>query len=392
MLDIFGDFSAHDPASTLAEASTGCPYRWEPETSALYAFRAADVEKALTSEDFWSERTSDPRVTSLAEPDRARRAELKHFLSLWPVFSDGDRHGRLRRAAIRLLRDTTTPELLTSCQQLAEDRLRETGEATFDWMERIARPLAHEVITALTGRAAASELVELGGTVMNELATPRLDMARIDAALDAAHALRDWLRTALADPPTACVAGLSEVWDDAEFGPDTATALLTQIVTGAYDPLVTTLCVAGERATRALSGPLSRRAVREEIFRLATPFRFASRYALRQVEVGTHHLDAGDRIVLCLGTANFDPDYYPRPLELRERGGNPRSFSFGAGEHYCPGAPLAHSVVDALLTALRRLDVEFVTEKVEREPEFSMLRYRALEGRLTPSGRRPSAA
>jgi cytochrome P450 len=194
----------------------------------------------------------------------------------------------------------------------------------------------------------------------------------------------------LADPPSAFVAGLAELWDDEKLGPDSATALLTQIVTGAYEPTVTALCLAGERVTGEVLAELPAQTVREETIRLATPFRFASRYARRPVNVGPHRLDVGDRIILCLGTANLDPDDYPNPLEFRQRRGLPRSLSFGAGEHYCPGAPLAQAIVGVLLDSLVRLGVHFVVERAEREPELLMLRYRRLDGRLVRSGGSPA--
>jgi cytochrome P450 len=385
MVDVFGDFSSQDPAQALAEAAEGCPYQWQPQTQALYAFRAHDVGQVLASEDFWSERAPDRRLASLSAADAERRARLRDFFARWPVFSDGDRHRRVRRLAIALLRDVVTPELLGWCERLVRHRLAKAGAGTFDWMDRVARPLAWEAVAALTGRADAESLIGLGGCVIDELATPRIEMSRIDAALEAVGELRDWLRTALDHPPSAFVAGLTELWNDGEFGPDSATALLTQVVTGAYEPTVTALCFAGERVTGEVLARLPRQRLREEVFRLATPFRFASRYARRPVTVGPHRFESGGRIVLCLGSANLDRDRYPEPLDFQWTGKPSRSFSFGAGAHYCPGAPLAHAILGVLLDALEELGVHFSAERVEREPEISMLRYRRLEGRLVRS-------
>lgn len=391
MLDVFGDFSSDDPAAALAEAVGSCPYQWEAETHALYAFRAHEVRRVLTSKDFWSERAPDRRSASLAEEDRERRAKLKEFFAHWPVFSDGDHHVRVRHLAIRLLREVVAPELLGSCERLVRHRLTEAGERSFDWMERVARPLTRAAIATLTGAADVDRLIGLGSVIMNELATPRIEMARIDAALEAIDVLREWLRAALEDPPSPFVAGLAELWDDEKFGPDSATALLTQIITGAYDPTVTALCQVAERVTGRLLAELPPQTVREEVFRLATPFRFASRYARRPVTVGPHRLEVGDRIILCLGTANLDPDHYPRPLEFRRQGEPVRSLSFGAGAHYCPGAPLAQAIVGVLIDVFVDLGVHFVVERVEREPELSMLRYRRLHGRLVRSAGSPAA-
>lgn len=382
MLDVFGDFSREDPAAALAEAAAACPFQEAAENGGLYAFRADDVRHILTSREFWSRRSTDQRLAALPEEDRRRRSRLKEFFAHWPVFSDSDYHKRIRTVSLHLLRGAVTPQLRARCARVADERLAAVGEESFDWLDEVARPLAWEVVAALTGRAGAAVLIELSRSVMDELATPRLDMERIDRALASVDGLREWLRAARSAPPTPFVAGVAELWDDPDFGPETATALLTQVVTGAHDPTVTALCVAGERIPRDLLDHTSVPRLREEVFRLATPFRFASRYARGPVSVGPYRLDEGDRVNLCLAAANLDPEHYPAPLRIQDRGAASRSLSFGAGEHYCPGAPLARSVVEALLEALKRTGAEFHADHVEREPELPTLRYRTLRGRL----------
>jgi cytochrome P450 len=383
MLDIFGDFTGKDPAETLAAAARGCPYQWTAETHALYAFRARDVKNILTSKDYWSRRAPDRRAAGLPAADRERRARLRQFFAHWPAFSDGEYHKRIRHIAIRLLRDTVTPGLLHTCAQLTDRILTENRAAPFEWAHTLARPLAREAVATLTGPAGTDRLIGLGTTVLTELATPRIDMDRVDAALDAAAALRDWLRTARTHPPSPLIAGLGGVWDDPTLGPEPATALLTQIVTGAYDPTVTALCAAAEHLTADTLTHHPVPTVREEIIRIATPFRFASRYVRNPVTIGPHRLRTGDRVVLCLGTANLDPDHFPDPAAIRRRDTPPRTFSFGTGEHHCPGAPLARAVIGVLLETLARHRLHFTADHIEREPEISMLRYRRLHGRLT---------
>ncbi|MCZ7415709.1 MULTISPECIES: cytochrome P450 [unclassified Streptomyces] len=385
MLDVFGDYSARDPFTALARAARSCPYQEAAENGGLYALGAEDVRRLLLSRDVWSERSSDQRLAAMDEKDAARRAALKRFLAYWPVFSDAAYHDRVRRVTVRLLRGTVTPGTLSACARLADRRLTTKGDDPVDWLRDVARPMALEAIVALVGRADAARLVRLGEAVMDELATARIDMARIDQALAAVDELRAWLDVARAEPPTPLVARLGELWSDSAYGPETATALLTQIVTGAYDPTTTSLCVVGERVDSDVLARVPVPSVREEVFRIATPFRFASRYARRPLSVGPYRLDVGDRVNLCLATANLDPAQFPEPLRIRDRGNTSRGLSFGVGKHYCPGAPLARAVVEVLLESMRKAGVHFRAEQVEREPELPMLRYRRLTGRLVPA-------
>ncbi|MFK8850814.1 cytochrome P450 [Streptomyces sp. Ac-502] len=242
--------------------------------------------------------------------------------------------------------------------------------------------MAREAVADLAGRDNADHLLGMAAAVMHELAAPEVDMVRIDLALEAVDGLRDWLAGEIHRPSSRFLAGLADVWSDEHLGPDYAAALLAQFITGSYEPILTALCVAGELATAPLMAGLPVRSVREEVLRLATPFRFASRYARRPVTVGPHHLGTGDRVTVCLGTANLDPRRYPEPLDVAERREIPRSFSFGFGKHYCPGAPIARTVIDALLKTMLGLGVRFEVEEMQREPELPMLRYRQLKGHL----------
>lgn len=385
MLDVFGDYSARDPLEALADAVQGCPYQAAAENGGPYALRAAEVRRLLTSDDVWSHRSADRRLSGLSERDAARRTELKRFLSHWPVFSDSEYHERARRTVVRLLRGTVTPQLVASCTELFETRLAAPAAESFDWLEEVARPTGREMIASLVGGADAARLIRLSEAVMDELAAAHLDVALIDRALEAVGELRCWLEAARKDPPTPFVAKLGTVWDDPDHGPEPATAFLTQMITGAYDPTTTALCVVAERVRAEHLLGLSVVVLREEVFRLATPFRFATRYARQTMSVGPYRLEADDRINLCLGTANLDPEEFPEPLEIRARENAPRALSFGAGKHYCPGALLARTVVEALLTSLKKAQVVFRTEHVEREPELPALRYRKLRGSLVPA-------
>ncbi len=79
----------------------------------------------------------------------------------------------------------------------------------------------------------------------------------------------------------------------------------------------------------------------EELLRLDAPLHLFTRYALEDAEVSGVCLRKGERIGLLLGAANRDPERFPDPdaFELA-RDPNPH-VAFGAGIHFCVGAPLA---------------------------------------------------
>jgi cytochrome P450 len=79
----------------------------------------------------------------------------------------------------------------------------------------------------------------------------------------------------------------------------------------------------------------------EELLRFDAPLHLFTRYALEDVEIAGLRLAQGDRIGLLLGAANRDPKVFPAPARLDPRRSPNPHVSFGAGIHFCVGAPLA---------------------------------------------------
>ena len=217
---------------------------------------------------------------------------------------------------------------------------------------------------------------------MHELATPLLDNKRAFEALAVAEALQEWLAIQVDDPPSELITQLAKVWNSPSFGPTSATAALAQVVTGTYDPLVAVLCVAAQRVDKEIITSIPIMKVREEIIRLSVPFRFAPRYAREELHIGSHRILPGQRLVLGLATANMDSSVFGSP-HLISAQNRPNHFSFGRGAHYCLGAPIARLTINATLSYFYERRKQFVVEYVEREPELSILRFRAMEGRIT---------
>jgi unspecific monooxygenase len=102
----------------------------------------------------------------------------------------------------------------------------------------------------------------------------------------------------------------------------------------------------------ALSTPASTEALVEELIRFDAPLHLFTRYALQDVEVHGISLKLGDRIGLLLGAANRDPDRFSGPHRLKPDRDEGTSLSFGAGIHFCIGAPLARLELQGALPVL----------------------------------------
>jgi cytochrome P450 len=109
----------------------------------------------------------------------------------------------------------------------------------------------------------------------------------------------------------------------------------------------------------------------EEMIRFDAPLQLFERTATRDVEVAGTTVRAGEKVAALLGAANRDPAVFDAADRFdagRER--NPH-LGFGAGIHFCLGAPLARIEVQSVLAALRaRLPGLQLAAEPQRRPEF----------------------
>jgi cytochrome P450 len=109
----------------------------------------------------------------------------------------------------------------------------------------------------------------------------------------------------------------------------------------------------------------------EELMRFDSPLQLFERTATEDVEIGGVTVARGQKIAALLGSANHDPAVFADPDTLDVgRVENPH-ISFGAGIHFCIGAPLARVELQASFGALldRTSSIELGGEP-QRRPEF----------------------
>jgi Cytochrome P450 len=92
----------------------------------------------------------------------------------------------------------------------------------------------------------------------------------------------------------------------------------------------------------------------EETLRLCAPVHIFQRWCLEPVEIDGVSFKRGDKIGLILAAANLDPRKFPDPLAFKPDRDEGANLSFGAGIHFCIGAPLARLELNVVLPLLFR--------------------------------------
>jgi len=131
---------------------------------------------------------------------------------------------------------------------------------------------------------------------------------------------------------------------------------------------VTTILRSGVDPAELFASDEQADATVEECLRYDAPLHLFTRYALDDVELDSGlRLRRGEQIGVMLGAANRDPRRFERPDAFDPWRSDPGNISFGAGIHFCIGAPLARL---ELSTSLGLLFERLPTLRLAGEPRY----------------------
>jgi cytochrome P450 len=93
----------------------------------------------------------------------------------------------------------------------------------------------------------------------------------------------------------------------------------------------------------------------DELLRFDSPLQMFERWVLADTELGGRHLPAGSKVGLLFGSANHDSEVFGPDADVLDltRAPNPH-VSYGAGLHFCVGAPLATVELEAAFSRLAK--------------------------------------
>ena len=106
----------------------------------------------------------------------------------------------------------------------------------------------------------------------------------------------------------------------------------------------------------------------EELIRFDSPLQLFERTAVQDVQIAEATIRAGEKVAALLGAAGRDPRVFSQPGTVDVTRSPNRHLGFGAGIHFCLGAPLARIEIQAVLSAVARRipDVQLAGAPVRR--------------------------
>jgi cytochrome P450 len=105
----------------------------------------------------------------------------------------------------------------------------------------------------------------------------------------------------------------------------------------------------------------------EELLRYESPVQLTGRIPMEDVEIGGTTFRKGQEVVGLIGAANRDPAQFPDPDRLDVGRPDNRHLAFGAGIHFCLGAPLARLEGAVAIAALvgRAPNIELASDDLQ---------------------------
>lgn len=294
-------------------------------------------------------------------PDRLKPfydVEAQSMLELEPP-----RHTRLRALVLRAFTSRRIAALAPEIAALAHRLIDAFPAGEFDLLDHFARPLPVTVIARLLGvpEDRGPDLLAWSNAMVG-MYQARRTRATEDAAVAATEAFVAFMR-AHVDARRATPAD------------DLITHLIAAEMEGerlSTDELITTcilLLNAGHEATVHTLGngvkalvengfgadaltPERVEGTVEEILRFDPALHLFTRWAYEEVEIAGHMFRRGDEVGCLLAAANRDPGQWDRPARFDPARPVKPNATFGAGLHFCVGAPLARLELQVALPIL----------------------------------------
>jgi cytochrome P450 len=378
-----------DPYPHFAEARSQAPVQWHDETGMWLAFGHAEANAVLRSRSLgriWTPRWPDVPMPAF---------ELIHRNSM--LENEPPVHTRLRRLVAGAFARGHVERLRPRVAELAGD-LADTlfaagcdGTAV-DLIAGFAEPLPVQVIAELLGIPEPDRpLLRPWSNAIVKMYEYQVSPAQREAAETAATEFVEYLRELVrrrrrglgTDLISSLIAETDT--DGGRLTEDELVTTCTLLLNAGHEASVNVvgngvLALFGHPdqwqrllAAEAAGHSLVETGV-EELIRYDSPLQLFERTAITDTRIGEVTVAAGEKIAALLGSANRDPAVFEHPDDLDVgRVENPH-LGFGAGIHFCVGAPLARvelqTALRTLLSRFPRLRPAVADLRVLRRREF----------------------
>jgi cytochrome P450 len=282
-------------------------------------------------------------------------------------------HTRLRSLVLRAFTSRRINALAPEIEALSHDLIDRFPAEPFDLLDAYARPIPVIIIARLLGvpEDAAPDLLRWSNAMVG-MYQARRTRADEDAAIAATNAftafIRDYITEKRRRPADDLITELIAAEEKGEkLSTDELVTTCILLLNAGHEATVHTLGN-GVKTLLAHNHRAIEETCVEELIRIDPPLHMFTRWVYEDVTLFGHAFRRGDQIACLLAAANRDPAAYPDPARFDPARRGPANHAFGAGIHFCVGAPLARL---ELVIALRALLARRPTLTLAEPPSYA---------------------
>ncbi len=262
---------------------------------------------------------------------------------------DGKDHIRLRSLVLRAFTSRRIEGLRQDIQTLCQQLIQNFPKGEFDLIKHYAEPIPVTIIARMIGvpENTTPQLLSWSHDMVAMYQANRsqeIENRALKATEEFSAYIRKFAENRRTTPGSDLISELLAV--EAEGEKLTQDELITTVIlllNAGHEATVHAIANGVKTLLQSQTLPSSETltSLTEETLRYDPPLHMFTRYAHEDIEIFGHQFHKGDQIGLLLGAACHDRAKYPKPETFtphRNPGDHP---AFGAGAHFCIGAPLA---------------------------------------------------
>jgi pimeloyl-[acyl-carrier protein] synthase len=341
-----------DPYPLYARLRAEDPVHWDPFLHAWVVTRYADVVTALQS---FSAKCA-PAPQKLESMGLSALDSIGQIMVLQHLFMDPPDHTPLRAVCSQAFTPHRVERLRTRIQQIVTTLLDPVlPRGRIELMADLANPLPAIVSAEILGlppsdheqlKAWSADFAEvLGNFQHNPDRSPRMLRSLNDSTAYFREAIRRERERPTGDSMISVLVN-AEI-DGRRLTEEVIIANCILLMVGAQETtpnlvgngMLTLLRNRGE-FQKLRSNPSRLPSAIEEMLRFEAPSQHTTRIPQQDVKLGDKNISRGQSVIAVIGAANRDPERFPNPDRFDITRNDNKHLAFGAGPHYCFGAPV----------------------------------------------------
>ena len=317
--------------------------------------------------------------TGLEEPDKKNLRDFYRIENNSMLELEGKRHSRLRGLVLRAFTTKNIKKISKDIDNLCSNLLAQMNEKESDLIESYAKQVPVITIARLLGipEEMSDQLLNWSNSMV---AVYQADISEItkSKANQSSREFFEYIENYVAErrykPADDLITHLIDAEQDNEklnFDELVSTCIL--LLNAGHEATVHTIgnginALLSNKIDCALFNEKDWDNVVEEILRYDPPLHIFTRFAYEDLTIDDIAISRGEKISLVIGASGQDTSRWDNPTEFTPNRRPKTNNSFGAGKHFCLGAPLARLEINLALKNLFRKKTRI---ELTRKPEYA---------------------